>query len=209
MSRDSTSSAFLDIATNLLAVMLILTLFALVAQRHDTGAEPAPASHPPTERFLAPRREWFPPFSRFFFVTAGRVVPWDQEAVVAALAAAPTARAGRTWQGRYEWQPEPLPLRDLDGYRLRFFPEVAALVARVPPWTSADTERLVAELSHAASARVAAVFIVHPDGMAQFAPLHEQLRARALRFRWFPQAPDAPLEIGREVAQFTHHVNYW
>lgn len=209
MPRDDVAqSAFLDVATNLLAVILLLTLFSGIGTgRHKYGSETAPVQSASSLRFLSHQREWFPPFSRFFFVTAGRMIPWDQAAVVQALQAAPAASSGHTWQGRYEWQA--VTLRDLDGYRLRFYPDLAYLTAHTPLWTSAQTEHLLSALSAAARQQVAAVFIVYPDGMALFTPIYEQLRARGLRFRWFPQLPDAPFDIGREVSQFTHHVGYW
>lgn len=204
-------SAFLDIATNLLAILLILTLFALTAPHQFTeGASQLPAPPSAGPRFVEPRRELFAPFSRFYVVLADRVAVWDQEAVVAALAAAPDARSGTTWQGRFTWLPEPLVTRDIDTFRLEFRLDRDAILERSLPWSADQTERLVDELARDAAAdRIAPVFIVHPDGLETFVPLYERLQAAGQRFRWFTQRPDEPLLIGRHVAQFTHYGLYW
>jgi hypothetical protein len=206
-----TPSAFLDIATNLLAILLIVTLFALAAPRQrDEGASQLQARPSTGPRFVEPQRERFPPFSRFYFVLADRVAVWDQEAVVTALADAPDTRSGTTWQGRFVWRPEPLVTRDIDTFQLEFRLDREAILSRAPPWSAEQTERLVDELAQdAARDRIAPVFIVHPDGLETFVPLYERLQTRGQRFRWFTQRPDEPVLIGRHVAQFTHYGLYW
>jgi hypothetical protein len=210
-TEEFAANAFLDIATNLLAILLIVTLFALAAPRQlSEGANPLPAQTPLGPRFVEPQRALFPPFSRFYFVIADRVLVWDQEAVVDAIAADPSTRTGRIWQGRFEWRPPPLISRDIDRFQLKFWPDRAAIVQQAPPWSAAHGEALIAELAQAAAeARIAPVFIVQPDGMETFVPLHARLHAAGLRFRWFTQPAEDPLLIGREIAQFTHHGLYW
>lgn len=205
------SNAFLDIATNLLAILLIVTLFALATPRQLTeGANTLPSVAQAGPRFVEPRRALFPPFSRFYFVISDRVAVWDQEAVVAALAMDPATRSGRIWQGRFEWRPEPLVTRDIDSFQLRFWPDRDAILQQSPPWSAEQTLQLVAELARdAASDQIAPVFIVQPDGMETFVPLHARLQAAGQRFRWFTQPPEEPLLIGREIAQFTHYGLYW
>jgi hypothetical protein len=206
-----TPSAFLDIATNLLAILLIVTLFALAAPRQrDEGASQLPARPSAGPRFVEPQRERFPPFSRFYFVLADRVVVWDQNAVVAALATAPNTRSGTIWQGRFAWRSEPLVTRDIDTFQLEFWLDRDAILTQSLPWSVEQTERLVVELARDdASDRIAPVFIVHPDGMETFVPLYQGLQATGQRFRWFTQRPDEPLLIGRHIAQFTHYGLYW
>lgn len=208
---ETTPGAFLDIATNLLAILLIVTLFSLIGLRQPTeGASQLPAPPSAGIRFIEPQRYLFPRFSRFYFVLAGQVVPWDQEAVVRALADAPDQRSGQTGQGRFAWLPEPLVTRDIDTFQLRFWPERAALLADQTPWTEQRTEQLVIELADAAARqRIAPVFIVYADGMETFVTLYAQLQAAGLRFRWFARHPDEPLLIGRHPAQFTHYGLYW
>nr|WP_242470975.1 hypothetical protein [Thiocystis violacea] len=194
-----------------MAILLIVTLFSLIGLRQETeGANQSPLAPTTGARFVEPRRDLFPPFSSFYFVIADRVSHWDQEAVIEALAIAPDTGAGQTWQGRFEWLPEPLVTRDIDTFQLRFLPDRQAILAREPPWSPERTERLLAELAAAsASARLAPVFIVHPDGLETFVPLHERLQAAGQRFRWFAQRADEPLLLGRHPAQFTHHAIYW
>lgn len=212
METDGASDgAFLDIATNLLAVILILTLFSLVSVRPERDSSASPTARPTSlQRFVEPRRDLFPPFSVFYFVVSERVVRWDQEAVVDALAAAPDRDSGTTAQGRYQWLPEPLVTRDLDTFQLRFFLDRTAVSSQEPVFPEARIDAFIAELTAAHAARRAApVFLVHPDGMETFVPIYERLQQTDLRFRWFAQAADAPLLLGRHPAQFTDHGIYW
>ncbi|NEX21026.1 hypothetical protein G3480_12005 [Thiorhodococcus mannitoliphagus] len=212
METDGTSEgAFLDIATNLLAIILILTLFSLVSIQQERRTSTSPTARPTSlERFVEPQRDLFPPFSVFYFVLSERVVRWDQEAVVEALSAAPDLTSGSTAQGRYQWLPEPLVTRDLDTFQLRFFLDQAAVQRQEPAFPESRIDAFIAELTAAHTAnRAAPVFLVYPDGMETFAPLYERLQQSDLRFRWFTQAVDAPLLLGRHPAQFTDHGIYW
>ncbi|MDZ7621104.1 MAG: hypothetical protein U5O69_01200 [Candidatus Competibacteraceae bacterium] len=209
--EDSVQGAFLDIAANLLAVILIVTLFSLVSFQHKTHSSVHPDARPfATPRFVEPQRDLFPPFSSFFFVVEDRVARWDQDAVLAALRAAPRTFSGKTRQGRYEWLPEPLVTRDIDTYQIRFFLDVPAVLAQEPAFTATMLERQIAELARDYAAhRTAPVFLVYPSGMETFVPLYEGVRNAGLRFRWFALRPDEPLFLGRHPAQFTDHAIYW
>lgn len=214
-ATESSDSAFLDLATNLLAVILIVTLFALIgASSHsNTGAYPLAQMHS-EPRFNEPRRALFPPFSDFYFVLADHILLWDQDAVLDDLAQRSAARAGHTWQGRYEWQPDHLITRDIDGFRLRFFLnpnalEQQAAAKQTPVFARHDTDLLLNTLMQAREQHRAPVFLVLPEGMDLFAALYPALHERGVRFRWFAQNPEQPLLIGRDPAQFTHHVSYW
>lgn len=209
--EESGQGAFLDIAANLLAVILIVTLFSLVSFQHKTHSSVHPDARPfSTPRFVEPQRDLFPPFSSFFFVVDDRVVRWDQDAVLAALRAAPRAFSGTTGQGRYEWLPEPLVTRDIDTYQIRFFLDIPVVLEQEPPVSAATLERWLAERARDyATHRTAPVFLVYPSGMETFVPLYEGLRNAGLRFRWFALRPDEPLFLGRHPAQFTDHAIYW
>ncbi|MEY6432282.1 hypothetical protein ABC977_07640 [Thioalkalicoccus limnaeus] len=205
------NEALLDLATNLLAVILIVTLFSLISVPHRQQGSPHPAARSiVAEPFVEPRRDLFPPFSRFYFVVGDRVVRWDQEAVVTARLAEPRRLTGTTHQGRFEWLPEPLVTRDIDTFQMRFFVDAAAVSAHEPPFTESAAARLLLDLleGHAVE-RTAPVFIVYPDGLETFARFYDSLRASGIRFRWFTHQPGEPLFLGRHPAQFTHHAIYW
>ncbi|KAB2930810.1 MAG: hypothetical protein F9K25_08710 [Candidatus Contendobacter sp.] len=206
-----TNSAFLDIATNLLAVILIVTLFSLVAVQHKTHSSTHPAAQPnPTLRFVEPQRDLFPPFSTFFFVTSDRVARWDQTAVIDALLANPQSLSGTTPQGRYEWLPEVLITRDIDTFQINFFLDHPAVLNQEPPFSETMADRLIADLTQTyQNARTAPVFIVYPSGMETFTLLYARLQNAGLRFRWFARRADEPLYLGRHPAQFTDHAIYW
>lgn len=208
---DATDSAFLDIAANLLAIILIVTLFSLAAARHQTHSSTHPdARHQPTLRFVEPQRDLFPPFSTFFFVTDDRIARWDQSAVLEALRTNPRAFSGRTAQGRYEWLPEPLITRDIDTYQIKFFVDRQAIRANEPAFMESMIPTFLARLLREyQQSRTAPVFMVDPSGMEIFVNLYNSLQDSGLRFRWFAQPPDEPLFLGRHPAQFTHHAIYW
>ncbi|MEZ5583645.1 MAG: hypothetical protein R3F37_13650 [Candidatus Competibacteraceae bacterium] len=206
-----TDSAFLDIAANLLAIMLIVTLFSLITVRYGADRSDNPlATINPNLPFVEPRRDLFPPFSRFFLVAAERVVEWDQAAVVTALQAEPEALSGNTRQGRYRLLPEALTVYDIDTHTLQFHPDIAGLAESVAPFDETGEAALVERLTqdYAASRRLP-VFIVYPSGMETFARLYPRLQDSGLRFRWFARAEGAPLDIGRHPAQFTDYAIYW
>lgn len=198
----------MDIAANLLGVILIVTVYALLASpphpdRSDTMADP-------TLPFLKPQRDLFPPFSSFYFALAGRVVRWDDDAVLAGLVVDPASTSGNTDQGHYRWQPETVPLRDIDTYSLSFQPERAAIERREPPLDSAHADALIAAIvQDFARSRRAPVFVVYPSGMDAFAILHPLLEEAGLRFRWFAFAEQRPLEVGRYPQQFLDYGIYW
>jgi len=208
---DSTASAFLDIAANLLAIILIMTLFSLAATRHQTHSSTHPtAQRQPTLRFVEPRRDLFPPFSAFFFVTSDRVARWDQQAVLDALHSHPRSFSGITSQGRYEWLPEPLITRDIDTFQIKFFVDHEAISIKEPAFVKSMVPALIASLiGEYHRSRTAPVFIVYPSGMEAFVNLYKPLQNAGLRFRWFAHQADEPLFLGRHPAQFTHHAIYW
>lgn len=208
-NNDATDSAFLDIAANLLAVIMIVTVFSLTAARHQTHSSTHPAARlEPVLRFIEPQRDLFPPFSSYFFVTAGRVAQWDQQAVLDALSHNARLLSGTTTQGRYEWLPEPLITRDIDTFQIKFFVDHTALQATEPIFTEAMA--LVADLiNDYENTRTAPVFIVYPDGMETFVMLYARMQESRLRFRWFTRNADEPLFLGRHPGQFTDHAIYW
>lgn len=208
-----TDSAFLDIAANLLAIIMIVTVFSLAAVRHQTYSSTHPAAQwRPTLRFVEPQRDLFPPFSTFFFVIADKVVRWDQHAVIEALHHNPRAFSGMTAQGRYEWLPEPLITRDIDTFQIKFFVDYAAIQTQTGEPTFDETliPTLIANLiSEYRQSRTAPVFIVYPSGMETFVTLYTRLQDAGLRFRWFARNADEPLFLGRHPEQFTDYAIYW
>ena len=211
MNESQGDAAFLDIAANLLAIILIVTVFSLLTiQRHThSAADPDAVTDPPLP-FDPPQRDLFPPFSRFFFVFDDRIAAWDQKPVVAGLMDQSRTFTATIPQGRYQWLAEPLTPRDIDTYRLNFFIDREALLQNTPAFDAAAATALTAELSaQYAEKRMAPVFIVYPSGMDTFAGLYPLLEQARLRFRWFALAENAPLYLGRYPAQFTDYGVYW
>jgi len=209
--QEQSDSAFLDIAANMLAIILIVTLFALVTQRYNAySSTETTAEQDPAIPFATPKRVLFPPFSRFYFVLEDRIAQWDQTAIIQALGGNPNELSGNTEQGRFRWVPDPLTPRDIDAFQLYFYPDQQALLKVTPSFSQAFADRLLLELTQDyAQSQTAPVFIVYPSGMETFATFYEQLQKAGLRFRWFARDEDTPLYIGRHPSQFTDYAIYW
>ncbi len=208
---DLAQSTFLDIAANLLAIVLVITLFSLVTVKHQNTSATEPVVKTDSELlFIAPRRDLFPPFSVFFFVLADRIVRWDQDAVIDALHVDPQSFSGKTRQGNYQWLPEPLIARDIDTFQLDFLPDLQAILAHEPLLSDEKIDQSVTDMIEMyQNNRMAPVFIVYPGGMAIFVKLYARLQDAGVRFRWFAHHADEPLFLGRHPAQFTDYAIYW
>jgi hypothetical protein len=209
---ESVDQAFADIATNLFAVILmIMALTFVVSAYQNTGTDEHKNLVPQsTKPFDNKQRELFPPFSHFFVVFADRIVAWDQQVVVNALLADPTQHQGVTRQGRYEWIPEWIPVRDIDTFQIKFWFDFEQLHQQVEPFPLTQLATWIQSQQQSASTkRSAPVFLVYPDGMELFAMIHPQLLIARIPFRWFAQLPTEPLLLGRTVDQFTDYGIYW
>lgn len=208
---NNSDSAFLDIATNLLAVLMIITVISMVtAQRASHSARDTQAVDEPTLKVNPRQRDRFPPFSQFYFVIDGRIAPLDLAPIGARLLADPETFTGAVALGHYRWLPEPITPRDIDTYQLQFSLDPAAVSAHIPEFSRASLADLIAELEAVyASERRAPVFIVYPSGMDVFAEIYPALSTAALRFRWFTRNRGATLLFARHPSQFTEFGTYW
>lgn len=199
-------TAFLDLASNLLAVVMIVTLFALLTVRDAARVvdDPLPQLDPALP-FSTPQRRLFPPFSRFHLVMDGTIRLWQEDAIIQQLLDDPNRFNSQVAGGRYHWQGDQRGGRDLDSYRLRFWPE--ADEGEGEPQVQ---ESLLADLRRDYRERRAApVFVVYPSGMDAFAGLYPALEDSGLPFRWFTLEEGEPLHVGRFPGQFLDYGIYW
>lgn len=208
---DSAGSGFLDIATNTLAVVMIVTMFSLLTVRPQSYASKDPSAilDPPL-RFHAPTSQLFRPFTTYYFVFENRVVPWDQESFVEALfAGGPGVETVTGPQGRVRLQGGAATARDVDEFQALFLPDFEAMAAQAAVWDDAATGPWLEGLSRAVQTNNAPTFIVYRSGMDLFARLYPRLRDWGIRFRWYAWQDKEPLKIVRRVSEFTSFRFLW
>ena len=206
---DTGGNAFLDVAANTLAIIIMITMFALLTlQRTVDGSDHAAAIDDPPLPFIARSHQLFQPFSDYWFVLEEGLVRWDQDALVEALLAGGyLAGAVATHQGRGELERAAIIFHDLDGFRVTFYPDLERLGAEA---AATDPKQLGASLiERYRDRRVAPVFLVYAEGMDVFAELYEELDNERVRLRWFPWQADDPLTVVRNVNQFTMDETRW
>jgi len=199
-------TAFLDLASNLLAVVMIVTLFSLLTVRDASREVNDPRPQPdPALPFSTPERLLFPPFSGFFLALEGAIRPWREEVIIQRLLEDPTRYNSEVPGGRYHWLGDERGSWDVDSYQLRFWPEAASMA----PAAGSPQALLEALWQDYRAHRVAPVFVVYPSGMDAFAGLYPLLEERGLPFRWFTLPEGEPLHVGRFPAQFLDYGIYW
>ena len=204
MNDGAFDASFLDVASNLLAIMLIVTMFALLTIRseptvlHDPRFDREPPLTLRTQPALDER-----PFLDYYLVFDGRIVRWDQERYVEHLIAGGLRDTVDVEGGKLRVSARMEP-RDPDSYSASYLPDFAAL-ARRATWLTPDTvDAVVAEIDNRAREYgLVPNFVVYPSGVDAFEVLYRDLRETPIWMRWFLWPDDFPLKIERRVANFT------
>lgn len=206
-SSEQSDSAFLDVATNTLAALLIVTMLSLVTTQRQKHLSTTPEAQSHTSlAFMEPQRPLVPPWNSYFFVVEDRVVRWDLEAVVRALLSAPEVSTGGTRQGTYRLLGEPLTPHDIDTFDLDFACDRHALLADHPPLSASAEEAFLATLRRDyAALNTVPTFVVYASGMERFATLYPHLEQAGLRFRWVALHEGEPLRLSRQPWMFTSY----
>lgn len=207
-----TDQAFLDIAANTLAVIIIVTVFALAVTRDDRPATLHPdAVREPPIVFRAGRTSPLPRVSRIVILSRGRLFELDTEEVVAALLDRPDPLRGELdlTQGRVAFVHLKLAGSDANLYDFRFRPG-EDYVAQLPPLREEHIEELLARWRNDWSANgIATSVVVFESALAAFEPLHERLLALDLPWRWVVKADGTPVVIRRTPSGFRSLTTYW
>ena len=198
---DAAESGFVDVATSLLAVILLATMMALAA---GTVSSVSTTAQEPGDGLLLrdPSREMLPPFSSYHVVAGGRIADLSLGSVGEAIAAEPSASSGQVDFGRWNLIALRNVIRDVDSYelRLRLSPDWLSKAPSLDPDVIAD--RWVSEARE--HRRVPLVF-VRPSGMENFVALHAILLERGVRFRWLPVEEDGELRLFRTFDMFLQY----
>ena len=204
MNEDTFGASFLDIATNTLAIVMIVTMFALLTVKSETAVQRDPrfSGEPRLAlRVQPPLAER--PFLDYYFVFDGRIVRWEQERYVAELISNGMRQTIALPGGKLRVSAVMEP-RDPDSFSASFAPDFPALAEQAAPLTSETletvTEGIVGRLDNPGRAPN---FVVYPSGMDAFEALYRNLREEPIWMRWFLWSEDVPLKIERRVAHFT------
>ena len=204
MNEDTFGASFLDIATNTLAIVMIVTMFALLTVKSETAPQRDPRfSEEPglALRVQPPLAER--PFLDYYFVFDGRIVRWQQERYVAELISNGLRQTIALPGGKLRLSAVMEP-RDPDSFSASFAPDFPALASQATPLTPDTLETVAAGImDRSDNLGLAPNFVVYPSGMDAFEGLYRQLRAEPIWMRWFLWSEDMPLKIERRVAHFT------
>lgn len=204
MNEDAFGASFLDIATNALAIVMIVTMFALLTVKSETALQHDPRfSEEPrlTLRVQPPLAER--PFLDYYFVFDGRIVRWEQESYVAELMSKGVRQTIALPGGKLRLSAVMEP-RDPDSFSASFAPDFPALVDQATPLMSDTLETVTAGIvDRLDTLGLAPNFVVYPSGMDAFEALYRNLREEPIWMRWFLWSEDIPLKIERRAAHFT------
>ena len=206
-TSNNTDNAFLDVAANTLAVIMIVCLFAFfVVERHqERSQEPIQDTEVDTP-FQEPLWSAFPPWNRYYIVDNGNIRLWNLDAFAEDYAARPPAsRRGKTKtpHGTYQVKTLPIVLRDLDTYYLDFWPQRDPAVPSRPLSDAEPYDALLASLVQAFDEnRLVPTFFVYPKGMDIFDGLYSRLTKASARFRWIALKDSEPIRLYRQHSMF-------
>ena len=204
MNEDTFGASFLDVASNTLAIVMIVTMFALLTIKSDPTVQRDPrfAEAPRLAlRVQPPLVER--PFLDYYLVFDDLIVRWEQERYVAELIAQGLGRTIALPAGKLRVSAVMEP-RDPDSFTATFAPDFSALAELAVPLAPHTVGAVLEDiLGRVDEHGLAPNFVVYPSGMEGFGLLYSTLREKPLWMRWFLWAGDAPIKIERRVAHFS------
>ena len=206
MNDGGFDAGFLDVAANALAIMIFVTMFALLTVR----SEPTVLHDPRFERELPLTLRVQPPlaerpFLDYYLVFDGMIARWEQERYVEHLIEHGLRDTVRAEGGKLRVSARMEP-RDPDSYTASFVPDFDALAERATVLAAEAVDAVAAgirdrEKTHGRMPN----FIVYPSGMKAFGVLYAELREAPIWMRWFLWSGDFPLQVERRAANFTRY----
>lgn len=207
-SQKNNDSGFVDVAANALAIVILVTMIALllasVPQRrgevisNDTPALSFPVALDPTRA----------PLNTYWYVSDSGLTEVVFDDVAKALADGETTV--RTELMTAYFQNARSGYRDLDEYRLDIRPNLTALRDAAQPMDTAKISALVERLTQAFEADTQVpTFLVMPYGYDQFAQFYAHLRQTDIALRWRPVSEEGVAVLLRAVTQFETGIASW
>jgi len=210
--NDNNETGFLDVAANTLAVILIVTVFAIqqIQQQTPFRVDPYAKETPPLSfPVTAPRI--FPPYSKYFLIFDDGIVSWNQDEAVRQLHEQ-TFRKPVHADGVVVISPASFEGRDIDSYRVTWTPDFEQLRKRLQPIDDETAKTLVAQLEAMYDdGNISPTFLVFASGMNAFARLYPHLidPTRGLHWRWYNWKQGQPVVISRSYRNFATLGNAW
>ncbi len=207
-----TEEAFLDVAANTLAIIVIVTVFSLTVVKSDQPSSRDPRAIPePPITYRVGDRSGFTPISRFIVFAEGRHYDLDVDGLLGAVddnAQAPPIKA-ETEQGRFVLSALPIPGSDISYYTLAISP-APEFIDGLPLFDDQRIESMIAEYeADWRKGGVAPTFLVYGSGLDAFSRLHEKLLTSRMPWRWNPLGDGDPIRIQRTQIGFKSLTTYW
>ncbi len=208
----SGESAFLDIAANTLAIIMIMTMLSLLVTERQmrSTADPDAVVDPPLH-FRLGERPVFSPMTYYLVVVDDRLLAIDMDRIVEAVVESGGGAVMdlQVDQGRVTFIPDQVGGYDLNVFQLQFAPDAEHLTM-LPALDAGEFAALAETLRRRYREEGAAPSIaVYPSGMNLFAELHEVLVELDLPWRWAMVREGQPLRITRSPDGFRSFSVYW
>ena len=203
MNEGAFDASFLDIATNTLAIVMIVTMFALITVKSETAVlhDPRLVEQPSLALRAQPVLPDLP-FLDYYIVFDRGIVRWEQERYVDELMANGLGEFISLPGGKLRVSTVSEP-RDPDSFTATFLPDYSALAAGALPITPENVEAIAADVvGRVNSVGRAPNFWVLPSGMDGFERLYRSLREEPIWLRWYVLPEDDPIRIERRAVHF-------
>lgn len=205
---DDSDAGFVDVAANALAIIILMTMIALIiaaipATRGEVRAEARPALPFPVALDPSVR-----PFNSYWFVSEAGLTRIDLGEAAIRFAGGETVV--ETDLGRFYMQTWREGYRDPSEYRVDFLPFAAGIALHAQPLdASSEVAAVVAFDTAFREARIVPTFLVARDGYATFTALYNDLRALDIPLRWHAVDAGQQLSFVRNVQQFESLEARW
>jgi hypothetical protein len=207
-AKQSDDSGFVDVAANALAIVILVTVIAvLLSSVPQRRGEVLAQSTPPLAFPVAldPTRA---PLNSYWYVTEEGLTEVTFDKVATALASGETTV--NTELATFYFQNARSGYRDLDEYRLDIRPNMTVLRASAQAMYPENMSVVVEEFEEAfANENRVPTFLVLPDGYQTFARFYAELRQADLALRWRPVQPQGVAVLVRTITQFETGITTW
>lgn len=203
-----TDSGFVDVAANALAIVILITMIALLLAAIPIERGEETMEVPPPLQFPVALDPTLPPLNGYWYAGESGLTRIDLTAAAQGIAAG--ERKVETTIGDFYFQNDRSSYRDLDEYRLDYRPNLRGIAdaaelindALRPDWVARFAAEFEAE-------RRVPTFFVDPAAYPEFAALYHALRDEGLAFRWRPIKVGQNAVLARRASQFETGSTTW
>jgi len=201
-------SGFVDVAANALAIVILMTMIALLIASIPLERGEEARNEPPPLPFPVALDPTVPPLNSYWYVSGAGLT--RIELAEAATGIADGQRKVETEVGAFYFQNDRSSYRDLDEYRLDFLPSppgIAALAESFDPDAQADWLRKFSGSFDATN--TVPTFFVDPEAFQTFGLFFQAIRSEGIALRWRPIEPGQRAVFLRKPSQFESGLATW